>query len=67
MPTTELVVLSLKPGSEIGDPENNAAVVLKQTCETLVHRDGCQQVHFAMVMEDSSKLRLMIGPSNSVP
>lgn len=61
MPTTELVVLTLKPGSNIGDPENEAAVVLKQTADTLHGTPGCQAVHFGSVVEDESKLRLLIG------
>ncbi|QIX00863.1 hypothetical protein AMS68_006380 [Peltaster fructicola] len=60
MTVTELVVLSLKPGSKIGDPENDAAVVLKYIGDTLRAAPGCQELHFGGVIEDELKLRLFI-------
>lgn len=61
MTTTEIAIFPLKAGSNPGDPENEASQVLEDTFATLRTRDGMQQIHFGMHVEDGSTLQLMIN------
>lgn len=61
MPTTEIVTCGLKPGGDIGDPSNNAAVILKEIASTLSKQDGFQQVQFGMQIENPDTISLMIN------
>lgn len=61
MPATEIVTLTVKPdSSDIGDPANNGARVVKETAQTLSETDGCQRVHFGKALEDDQVIRLLI-------
>lgn len=51
MPTTEVLTVPLKPGSDIGDPSNEAAAVVKDVCDKLSSTNGVQQIHFGMQVE----------------
>jgi hypothetical protein len=51
MPTTEILVASLKPGSNIGDPSNEAAAILKEVGDQLNNTEGVQQINFGMQVE----------------
>ncbi|TKA60847.1 hypothetical protein B0A55_11148 [Friedmanniomyces simplex] len=60
MPTTEIAIMPLKAGADIGDYESPAASVLNNTFDTLRAMDGMQQLNFGTQLEDPSKLQLMI-------
>lgn len=59
MPTTEILVVPLKPGSDIGDPGNEAAAVLKEVGDQLKNTPGVQQINFGMQVE--SMLMMLRG------
>lgn len=46
MTTTEIARIPLVPGSQIGDPNNPAAIVLKDSGDTLNQQDGVQNLQF---------------------
>lgn len=51
MPTTEILVVPLKAGSNIGDPNNEAAAILKEVGDQLNNTTGVQQINFGMQVE----------------
>jgi hypothetical protein len=61
MPTTEVLVVALKPGSNIGDPSNPAASVLKEVGDTLIQTDGVQDVQFGMQIESPDTFQLHVS------
>ncbi|SMY28711.1 unnamed protein product [Zymoseptoria tritici ST99CH_1A5] len=60
MPTTEIFIAALKPGSNIGDPSNEAAQTLKSVGDTLIQTDGVQDIHFGMQVESPNTLQLLV-------
>ncbi|KAK5172992.1 uncharacterized protein LTR77_003114 [Saxophila tyrrhenica] len=46
MPTTELATISLKAGSQIGEPNNPAAAVFKDCADTIARQDGFEGMQF---------------------
>lgn len=63
MPTTEIATLTLKPGSDIGDPSNNASGVVNECCGVIAKQPGLQTLKFGPMIEDSSKMQMFIGTS----
>lgn len=63
MPVTEFVTISLKPGSEIGNPDNHAAPAVKEGTETIASQDGCQNLQFGTLVERPNELQLIISKS----
>jgi len=63
MPTTEIAIIPLKPGSNIGDPSDLSAQVLSDATATIKQQDGIQQVHFGTQHESPDVLQLMISES----
>ena len=61
MPTTEIAILPLLPGAEIGDPNNPAAAVIKNSGDTLSKTDGVQMVQFGMQVENPNQFQMMIS------
>ncbi|TKA71980.1 hypothetical protein B0A55_06992 [Friedmanniomyces simplex] len=51
MPTTEIAIMPLKAGADIGDYESPAASVLNNTFDTLRTMDGMQQLNFGTQLE----------------
>lgn len=60
MPTTELATIPLVAGSQIGDPDNSAAAVLKDCSTTISQQDGYHQMQFGMGLENPNTLQLAI-------
>ncbi|KAK5686045.1 hypothetical protein LTS10_002159 [Elasticomyces elasticus] len=60
MPTTEIAVLPLKAGSEIGDPNNQASSITNSFFDSLRTVDGVQQINFGTKVEDPTHLQMMI-------
>ncbi|KAK5690373.1 hypothetical protein LTR97_012241 [Elasticomyces elasticus] len=60
MPTTEIAVLPLKAGSEIGDPNNQASSITSSFFDSLRVVDGVQQINFGTKVEDPTHLQMMI-------
>ncbi|KAK3720629.1 hypothetical protein LTR37_003678 [Vermiconidia calcicola] len=58
--TTEVATLPLKPGSEIGNPDNQAAAVLKDCCDTIAQQDGFQQMQIGTQVENPGLMQMMI-------
>lgn len=63
MPTTEILVCPLVAGSEIGDPGNPAAQILKEVGQTLSTTDGVQQINFGMQVENPNTFQLLVSES----
>jgi hypothetical protein len=61
MPTTENLVVALTPGSDIGDPSNPAAAVLKEVGDQLSKTDGVQDINFGMQIESPDTFQLMVS------
>ncbi|KAH9829767.1 hypothetical protein Tdes44962_MAKER02245 [Teratosphaeria destructans] len=61
MTTTEIAWFPLKAGSNIGDPDSEAASVLKSTFDTLRQQDGLQQVQFGTWVENPSNFQLFVN------
>lgn len=61
MATTEIATVPLVAGSEVGDPNNPAAKVIKDACDTLAQQDGMQSLQFGMEVENPSVLQMFIG------
>ncbi|KAK5734568.1 hypothetical protein LTR17_008789 [Elasticomyces elasticus] len=60
MPTTEIAVLPLKAGSEIGDPNNQASSITSSFFDSLRAVDGVQLINFGTKVEDPTHLQMMI-------
>ena len=61
MPTTEIATVPLVSGSDIGDPNNQAASVIKEAADTLAQQDGFQGMQFGMEVENPTVLQMFIG------
>lgn len=61
MPTTEIATLTLAPGSDIGDPNNDASRVVNECCNVISKQPGFQALRFGPTVEDASKMQLFIG------
>lgn len=48
MPTTEIATVPLVSGSDIGDPNNQSAVVIKDAYDTISKQEGFQGLRFGM-------------------
>lgn len=51
MPTTEILTIPLKPGSDISDPSNEAAKIVKDFSTEVSKFKGVQQIYFGMQVE----------------
>ena len=56
--TTEIATLTLVAGSDIGDPNNPAAQVFKDSMDTINKADGLQQAQFGLGVESPDMLQL---------
>lgn len=61
MPTTEIVMVPLVPGTAIGDPSNQGSAVVKDILTTLNQQDGYQDTHFGMQIESPDKLQMLFS------
>lgn len=61
MPSTEIVTVSLTPGADIGDPNNEASSIVNDCCNILAKVPGVQSLRFGTVIEDASKLQMFVG------
>ena len=61
MPNTEIATLILKPGSDIGDPNNDASRVMNDCGNVLAKQPGVQSLRFGTVVEHSSKMQLVVS------
>ena len=61
MPTTEIATLTLTPGSDIGDPNNDASRVVNECGNVLAKQPGLKTLKFGPVVEDASKMQMFIG------
>ena len=59
--TTEIVNLNLVAGGKVGDPDNEAAQVLKECGDQILQQDGAQQMQFGMQIENPELLTLFIS------
>lgn len=64
MPTTEIATLTLIPGADIGDPNNDASSIVNDCGNVLAKQPGLQSLRFGPVIEDASKMQMFIGRSN---
>lgn len=60
MPTTEIAVVSLTPGTAIGDPSDPGAIVLQDVATTLHQQPGVQAIHFGTQVESPETLQLLV-------
>ncbi|CAK4000932.1 Hypothetical predicted protein [Lecanosticta acicola] len=60
MPTTEVISCALVSGSKPGDPDNEAAKVLKEVGDTLSNQNGLQQAQFGMQIEKENMLQMFM-------
>lgn len=68
MPVTEIATLTLKPGSDIGDPNNDASRVVNECGNVLIKQPGLQKLRFGPIVEDSGKMQMVIGmPLDPLP
>ena len=67
MPTTEIAVLPLIAGTSIGDPDSQAAAVMRDAVATLHQQDGLQNVHFGPQVESPDVLQMMISKQTPIP
>ena len=61
MPTTEIATVPLVSGSDIGDPKNQAAAVIKAAADTISAQEGFQSLRFGMEVENPTVLQMFIG------
>lgn len=61
MPITEIMTCALKPGLAIGEPDNLASEVLRETCETISKAPGCEAIWFGMGVESPGTLQMLIS------
>ncbi|EME77976.1 uncharacterized protein MYCFIDRAFT_70693 [Pseudocercospora fijiensis CIRAD86] len=61
MPTTEILVAPLTAGSDIGDPDNAAAVVMKEVGDRLAATAGVQQIYFGTWVESPDTFQLLVN------
>lgn len=61
MPTTEIATLTLAPGSDIGDPNNNASRIVNECGNVLAKQPGLLALRFGPLVEDGSKMEMVIG------
>ncbi|KAK4497549.1 hypothetical protein PRZ48_012000 [Zasmidium cellare] len=60
MPTTEFVVAPLKPGIEIGEPDNEGTKAIKECGDTLNKADGLQRVRIGTQVENPSNFQMAV-------
>lgn len=61
MPTTEVAIVQLVPGSEIGNPENATAKALQDSTNVIRQQDGCQEVLLGAGVESSQTATMLIS------
>ena len=61
MTIVEICDLSLAAGSNVGDPNNQAAAITKECCGTIVEQKGVQSLQFGHMMEHPDYLTLLIS------
>lgn len=64
--TTEICLLNLVAGTDIGDPNNQGSQVMKECGDELLQQDGIQQLQFGTQVENPDVLQLMISMINSL-
>lgn len=67
MPTLEIATVPLVAGSDIGDPNNQAAAIIKETCDTIADQEGFQSLKFGMEVENPTVLQMFIGMPPPTP
>jgi len=61
MPTTEIALIPLLPGTSIGDPSNPGAAVVASVASTLRQQPGFQEMHFGTQLETPSILQMLFN------
>ena len=61
MPTTEIATLTLAPGVDIGDPNNDASKTVNECGNILIKQPGLQALRFGPMVEDPGKMQMLIG------
>ena len=61
MPTTEIALIPLLPGTSIGDPSNPGAAVVASVASTLRQQDGFQEMHFGTQVESPEVLQMLFN------
>jgi heme-degrading monooxygenase HmoA len=59
MPTTEIALIPLTPGTSIGDPSNPGATVLASVASTLRQQPGFRSMHFGTQVESPEILQML--------
>lgn len=59
MPTTEIALIPLTPGTAIGDPSNPGAAVLASVASTLRQQPGFCSMHFGTQVESPEVLQML--------
>lgn len=59
--TTEICLLNLVAGTDIGDPDNQGSQIMKECGDQLLQQDGIQQLQFGTQVEHPEVLQLMIS------
>jgi hypothetical protein len=59
--TTEICTLNLVAGTDIGDPNNQGAHIMKECGDQLLQQDGVQQMQFGMQVENPELLSLFLS------
>lgn len=59
MPTTEIALIPLTPGTSVGDPSNPGAAVLASITSTLRQQPGFRSTHFGTQVENPSILQML--------
>jgi len=58
--TTEVVIVPMPANTNIGDPADEAAQILKDVCDVLSEQSGWQQIHFGTQIEHPDTLQMFI-------
>jgi len=61
MPTTEIAIIPLHPGTAIGDPDTEAAQIIKECADTITRQPGCQEINFGPTIESPDVLQMLIS------
>jgi hypothetical protein len=61
MVTTEIFTMPLLPGSDVGDPTTNAALIAWESFETIVKHNGGHKINFGTQRESPQTFEVFIS------
>jgi hypothetical protein len=67
MVTTEIFTMALAPGSDVGDPTTNAALIAWESFETIAKANGGHKINFGTQRESSQTFEVFISMWLTVP